>query len=152
MTPSQLLTTKKVRRLEETVIDMLRSSTLNLALLFPKLRAMMDRLSFPLGAVELNAVGATILDQIQSDRIDLLLPLFQLPDVITESHWIALFTGAHQHNQMDKAMLLCLTVVNAPKRVRYLIRRAFPQLDEPLQTDQQLKEVAKKLTVLIGPY
>ena len=152
VTPSQLLTTKKVRRLEETVIDMLRSSTLNLALLFPKLRAMMDRLSFPLGAVELNAVGATILDQIQSDRIDLLLPLFQLPDVITESHWIALFTGAHQHNQMDKAMLLCLTVVNAPKRVRYLIRRAFPQLDEPLQTDQQLKEVAKKLTVLIGPY
>jgi hypothetical protein len=144
--------TKKLRRLEDTVIDLLRSSPLNLIAAFPQLRSTMDRLAFPQGTIELNAVGATIVEQVKNDRIDLLLPLFQLTgDAITESHWISLFTAAHQNNLMDKAMFLCLTVVNAPKRVRYLIRRAFPHLDEPQQADQQLRDVAKKLSVLIGP-
>ncbi len=152
-TPAGPVATRKLRRLDDTVVDMLRATSLNLLVVFPQLRSMMDRHGFPLGTVELNAVGATIVEQCRNDRIDLLLPLFQLPnDVITESHWIALFTAAHQSELMEKAMFLCLTVVQVPRRVRYLIRRAFPQLDEPQQPDQQLREVAKKLCVLIGPY
>ena len=140
---------RKLKRLEDAVIGLFQSSTMKVTVAFPTVRSMCDEFLFPRGVFELRAVEASIEEHVASGRVDKLLPLFQCSDLITEAHWITFFVAAHGATCLEQASFLCLTVVQQAKKVRYLVRRAFPFMDAPNLDDDQLKTVSQKLAVLI---
>jgi hypothetical protein len=114
------------------------------------LRKTFSDCEFPQGIVEIRGVEAAIADSVTNQRIDALFSLFQLKDVVNDGHWMTLFVASHGANQLEAAMHLCFSVVQQPKRVRMLLRRAFPFMDTPELTDSQLHNVSQKLAILIG--
>jgi hypothetical protein len=139
---------RKSKRIEDTVLQMVRESPHNTA--HAALRKTFSDCEFPQGIVEVRGVEAAIADSVTNQRIDALLSLFQLKGVVNDGHWMTLFVASHGANQLEAAMHLCFSVVQQPKRVRMLLRRAFPFMDTPELTDSQLRSVSQKLAILIG--
>lgn len=141
---------KKTKRIEDLVLQMVRECQVNINIAHPSLRKVFSDFEFPQGIVEIRAIEAAVTDSVASGRIDKLLPLFQLKNAINDGHWMTLFVACHGAQQLEAAMHLCFSVVQQAKKVRMLLRRAFPYMDTPELADEQLRSVSHKLAVLIG--
>ena len=70
---------------------------------------------------------------------------------ISEVNWLNLLRKAHRLGCLEDAAYLTLTVhIQQPKRVRYLLRRAFPLLDVDEQIDPVLRRVRDKLAAIMS--
>lgn len=70
---------------------------------------------------------------------------------ISEINWLNLLRKAHRMGCLEDAAYLTLTVhIQQPKRVRYLLRRAFPLLDVDDQVDPVVRRVRDKLAAIMN--
>eukprot|EP00658_Telonema_sp_P-2_P055674 TRINITY_DN4424_c0_g1_i10.p1 TRINITY_DN4424_c0_g1~~TRINITY_DN4424_c0_g1_i10.p1 ORF type:complete len:573 (+),score=104.21 TRINITY_DN4424_c0_g1_i10:126-1844(+) len=70
---------------------------------------------------------------------------------ISEINWLNLLRKAHRLGCLEDAAYLTLTVhIQQPKRVRYLLRRAFPLLDVDDQVDPVVRRVRDKLAAIMN--
>lgn len=140
---------KKVRRIEQAILSLIRSCPLNVSIAHPSMGSLFCQYDFPAGVVEIRGVEAAIHDSVHQGRIDKLLSLFRLAS-ITDSHWMLLFASSHAANKLQEAVYLSLSVLQQPNRARLLLRRAFPYIDTPELADEQLQSVVSKLGMLLG--
>jgi hypothetical protein len=102
------------------------------------------------GIFGLQLVDQCVDDAVIAGRLDSLLPLFGTLDGPCDRDWVYLFMTARDHKLLDMSFVLCLSCLHRPTQVNFLIRSAFPFIDDATTaSDPQLCVVRNKLSVLL---
>ncbi|KEG15099.1 hypothetical protein DQ04_00191230 [Trypanosoma grayi] len=113
---------------------------------------LLEEYEFPEGVAALSWTREFIAHCMAKNRVERLLPLFQLPrSTNNDSEWVFLFRLAYESGTLEVAMLFCLTVERVPERVRQLLQRAFASRAASVEAahgDEQLERVTMKLGML----
>lgn len=145
---------KKRRRVADAIIDVVKATSVAVA---PESHGsaveLLVRYEFPEAITEMaDGVERAIDLCVGEGRIEKLFALMQLPPpAISDSHWVRLFTKCHASGILLDAVYLSLGALrNEAKRVRVLLRRAFPLVDSSDLVDEQQRVAMSKLNQMMG--